>query len=135
LSSFGFALASAMNSFRLFAGTGIEHRSDIRRLLGRDDDPPVMGHPAYGDPVGGLAGAAALLPALLHARRTGEGQHIDLSQVECMMQMVGPWALAHSADGRAPERSTIAASASSDRFFTIGDCMPSRPFAISLNLM
>ena len=41
-----------------------------------------MVHVAYGDAVGGLNGAAALLTALRHRRRTGEGQYLDLSQSE-----------------------------------------------------
>jgi crotonobetainyl-CoA:carnitine CoA-transferase CaiB-like acyl-CoA transferase len=85
-------------------GSTLEQGSGLPLLVGREDDVPVMGHPAYGDPIGGLSGAAALLTALLHARRTGEGQHIDLSQVECMMQMTAPWMIAHSLTGREPVR-------------------------------
>lgn len=104
LSMSAFGGSSPWRDCRAYGST-LEQASGLPRLLGREGDPPVMGHPAYGDPVGGLAGAAALLAALLHARRTGQGQHVDLSQVECMMQMSGPWALAHSADGQSPVRS------------------------------
>ncbi|MFO1116021.1 MAG: CoA transferase [Beijerinckiaceae bacterium] len=107
LSMSAFGASSPWRDCRAYGST-LEQASGLPRLLGRDDDPPVMGHPAYGDPVGGLAGAAALLAALLHARRTGQGQHVDLSQVECMMQMSGPWILAHTADGQEPVRSTFA---------------------------
>ena len=41
----------------------------------------------------------------------------------------------HPGEFFAPERSTTAFSAASERFFTIGDCMPSRPFPVSLNLI
>ncbi|HMN72115.1 MAG TPA: CoA transferase [Rhodoblastus sp.] len=105
LSMSAFGASSPWRDCRAYGST-LEQGSGLPHLLGRPGDPPVMGHPAYGDPVGGLAGMAALMAALLHARRTGEGQHIDLSQIECMMQMVGPWMLAHSADGTAPQRST-----------------------------
>jgi len=106
LSMSAFGASSPWRDCRAYGST-LEQASGLPRLLGRDGDPPAMGHPAYGDPVGGLAGAAALMAALLHARATGEGQHVDLSQVECMMQMVGPAMVAHSA-GRAPERSPFA---------------------------
>lgn len=104
LSMSAFGASSPWRDCRAYGST-LEQGSGLPHLLGRLGDPPVMGHPAYGDPVGGLAGMAALMAALLHARRTGEGQHIDLSQIECMMQMVGPWALAHSADGTTAQRS------------------------------
>ena len=104
LSMSAFGASSPWRDCRAYGST-LEQGSGLPHLLGRIGDPPVMGHPAYGDPVGGLAGMAALMAALLHARRTGEGQHIDLSQIECMMQMVGPWALAHSADGTTAQRS------------------------------
>ena len=104
LSMSAFGASSPWRDCRAYGST-LEQGSGLPRLLG-EGAAPVMGHPAYGDPVGGLSGAAALLAALLHARRTGQGQHVDISQVECMMQMVGPWMLAHSADGRAPSHST-----------------------------
>ena len=40
---------------------------------------------AYTDIVSPRFGLAALLAALEHRRRTGEGQHLDLSQAECSM--------------------------------------------------
>jgi crotonobetainyl-CoA:carnitine CoA-transferase CaiB-like acyl-CoA transferase len=56
-------------------------------MSGGPDDPPVQTHIAYGDACGGLFSAAALLTALYHKRRTGEGQRVDLSQVETNMQL------------------------------------------------
>jgi crotonobetainyl-CoA:carnitine CoA-transferase CaiB-like acyl-CoA transferase len=47
--------------------------------------------------MGGLNAAAAVLVALLHRMRTGEGQYVDLSQVECMMPLAGPAMIACSA--------------------------------------
>ncbi len=35
---------------------------------------------SYGDPTGGLHGAFAVLAALWHRHRSGDGQFIDLSQ-------------------------------------------------------
>jgi crotonobetainyl-CoA:carnitine CoA-transferase CaiB-like acyl-CoA transferase len=102
LSMCAFGAASRWRECRAYGST-LEHASGLPHLAGRPDDPPVMGHIAYGDATGGLNGAAALLVALLHRQRTGEGQHIDLAQVECMLPMMGPDFLAASA-GIAPVR-------------------------------
>jgi crotonobetainyl-CoA:carnitine CoA-transferase CaiB-like acyl-CoA transferase len=62
-----------------------------------------MLHVALGDPVAGVTGAAALVLALLHQQRTGEGQLVDLSQVEAMSTL-GLHALADTVLGREPRR-------------------------------
>jgi benzylsuccinate CoA-transferase BbsF subunit len=59
---------------------------------------------SYGDPTGGLHGAVAVLAALLHRRRTGEGQYIDLSQWEGTMALLPEGILAQTMTGRSPER-------------------------------
>ena len=61
-----------------------------------------MSHTAFGDAIGGLNGCVAVLTALIHARRTGEGQFIDLSQIEAMMPFAAPWVIEHSIDGKPP---------------------------------
>ena len=43
-----------------------------------------MLHVALGDPVAGIHAAGALLLTLLHQQRTGEGQFLDLSQVQAL---------------------------------------------------
>jgi crotonobetainyl-CoA:carnitine CoA-transferase CaiB-like acyl-CoA transferase len=57
-----------------------------------------------GDPFVGVIAATALLAALHHRDRTGEGQHIDLSQVESCTLFVGDavtgWTLAGVDPGR-----------------------------------
>jgi crotonobetainyl-CoA:carnitine CoA-transferase CaiB-like acyl-CoA transferase len=35
---------------------------------------------------------------------TGKGQFIDLAQIECMMPFAAPWIIAHSIDGKPPEK-------------------------------
>jgi crotonobetainyl-CoA:carnitine CoA-transferase CaiB-like acyl-CoA transferase len=39
---------------------------------------------------------------LIHAKLTGQGQFIDLAQIECMMPFAAPWIVAHSIDGAEP---------------------------------
>ena len=68
----------------------VPSRSQKSTVNGREDDPPTMLHAALGDPVGGLSAAAALVLGLMQQKITGPGQHIDLSQVECMLPLVAP---------------------------------------------
>ena len=82
-------------------GSTLEHASGLPHVTGRADDPPTMNHLAYGDPVGGLNAAAALLVALFHQRRTGEGQHVDFSQVQGLLPLVARWFIERSVSGGA----------------------------------
>ena len=83
-------------------GSTLEQGSGLPSVVGDANGPPVMSHTAFGDAVGGLNGCAAVLTALIHARLTGNGQFIDLAQIECMMPFAAPWIVAHSIDGRKP---------------------------------
>src|SRR6185369_14598989 len=65
---------------------------------------PMHAGISYGDPTAGLHGAVAVLAALLHRRRTGRGQFIDLSQWESTMTLLPEAILAHTLGGGAPER-------------------------------
>ena len=85
-------------------GSTLEQGSGLPGVGGRTTDPPMMNHLAFGDAVGGLNAASALLIALLHKKRTGEGQHIDISQVQCMLPFTAAWAIEQSATGRVKPR-------------------------------
>ncbi|WP_316399077.1 CoA transferase [Bradyrhizobium sp. 33ap4] len=80
-------------------GSTLEQGSGLPSVIGHPDEPPVMSHVAFGDAVGGLNGCAAVLVALTHARATGQGQFIDLAQVECMMPFAAPWITVQSIGG------------------------------------
>ena len=80
-------------------GSTLEQASGLPTVTGFADDPPTMNQTAYGDPVGGFNAAAALMVALLHRQATGEGQNVDLSQVECMIPFVAPEIIEQSALG------------------------------------
>jgi benzylsuccinate CoA-transferase BbsF subunit len=51
--------------------------------------PPLGPGFSYADHVAGLYASLALLGALEHRRRTGEGQHVDISEVEAMTGLLG----------------------------------------------
>tara|TARA_R110002020_G_scaffold176756_27_gene369343 strand:- start:3858 stop:5105 length:1248 start_codon:yes stop_codon:yes gene_type:complete len=99
----GFGAEGPWAGYRGYGST-FEQASGLPQLTGRADDPPVQTHIAYGDACGGLFSAAALLTALYHKRRTGEGQRVELSQVETMMQLGAHGFVEHGLTGRAPER-------------------------------
>ena len=85
-------------------GSTLEQASGLPTITGFAEDPPTMNQTAYGDPIGGFNAAAALMVALLHKQATGQGQNIDLSQVECMLPLVAPALIEQSATGRTPPR-------------------------------
>ena len=63
--------------------------SGLSSLTGFPGFPPMHVGFSYGDPNGGLHGAFAVLAALMHRARTGEGQYIDLSQWETSVAVLG----------------------------------------------
>jgi crotonobetainyl-CoA:carnitine CoA-transferase CaiB-like acyl-CoA transferase len=98
-----FGRGGPMHDFRAYGST-VEQASGLPHLNGNPGEPPTMSHIALGDPVAGVHGAAALALALLHTKRTGEGQLVDLSQAEALTSL-GVHGLAHQALlGEAPPR-------------------------------
>ena len=73
-------------------------------LVGWPDRPPSGPWGAYTDFISPRFGVAALGSALLHRRRTGLGQHIDLAQVECGIRFLEPLVLDYAATGNMAER-------------------------------
>jgi crotonobetainyl-CoA:carnitine CoA-transferase CaiB-like acyl-CoA transferase len=80
-------------------GGTIEPTSGMSALLGYRDGPPMNSGQMYPDPVAGYCGAAAILAALHHRDRTGEGQYIDLSMQEANLAQVGDAALEYMRTG------------------------------------
>ena len=85
-------------------GSTLEQGAGLPSFMGFADSPPTMAHLAFGDPVGGLFGCAAALTALISRRRTGQGQYVNLSMVEAMLQFTTPSLLAHQLDADSPVR-------------------------------
>lgn len=61
----------------------------LSALVGYEGEPPTGMNIRYADSTVGALSAYAAVVALLHRRRTGEGQYIDVSAVECMTSMIG----------------------------------------------
>jgi crotonobetainyl-CoA:carnitine CoA-transferase CaiB-like acyl-CoA transferase len=70
-------------------GPNIEAASGLTKLSGFPDRECTMTHYAYPDSLSGLHGLFAVMCALDHRRRTGEGQYVNLSQLEATISVFG----------------------------------------------
>jgi crotonobetainyl-CoA:carnitine CoA-transferase CaiB-like acyl-CoA transferase len=57
--------------------------SGVLSMIGEPDRPPVLPQVGIGDISTGVHGLAAILAALLHRERTGEGQFVETSLLDC----------------------------------------------------
>ncbi|MGB0059216.1 CaiB/BaiF CoA transferase family protein [Candidatus Binatus sp.] len=78
--------------------------SGFHNLTGWPDRAPSGVFGAYTDYVAPRFTAMAILAALDHRRRTGEGQYIDQSQAECAIHFLGPAILDYTVNDRVEER-------------------------------
>jgi crotonobetainyl-CoA:carnitine CoA-transferase CaiB-like acyl-CoA transferase len=89
-------------------GTMAEAMSTLAHTTGQPDGPPTLPPIALADEVTGMRGAFAVLAALRHRDLTGEGQVIDISLLESLVDMVGPgpaiYARTGASDGRIGSR-------------------------------
>jgi len=103
LSMPGFGLTGPWRDYTAFAWT-TEEMSGISHLTGYQGGQPLFMGNTGGDPLAGLMGAIALFAAIEHRRRTGEGQHVDLSQMEASIMFVGDALVEAAASGVSPIR-------------------------------
>jgi benzylsuccinate CoA-transferase BbsF subunit len=87
--------------------------SGLMLATGAEGDPPIGISNSWNDYIGGLHAAVAIVGALSKRRETGNGCHLDVSQFECSVAMIGSLLMA-SAVARKPAarlgtRSTTAA--------------------------
>jgi crotonobetainyl-CoA:carnitine CoA-transferase CaiB-like acyl-CoA transferase len=73
-------------------------------VAGWPDRDPAGPWGAYTDFIGARYNAIAVLAALEHRNRTGEGQHIDLSQAEASVHFLAPALLDYQVNGRIAKR-------------------------------
>jgi crotonobetainyl-CoA:carnitine CoA-transferase CaiB-like acyl-CoA transferase len=70
--------------------TMAEAMGGFAAINGEPDGPPLLPPIALTDEIAALVGAFAVLVALRHRDRTGEGQEIDVNLLESMLQIIGP---------------------------------------------
>ena len=84
---------------RVSYGQTLQALSGFTELTGFPETDPCGPASAYSDAVAGIWGAQAVMLALLHRARTGQGQWTDLSQFEALSSLLGTLVLDLSANG------------------------------------
>lgn len=82
----------------------IQGLSGIMDLTGDPEGEPQKIGVAFADIFTGLYSVIAIQAALRHRESTGEGQHIDMSLLDCMIGVLGNQALNFLASGETPKR-------------------------------
>ncbi|MGB2694446.1 MAG: CoA transferase, partial [Dehalococcoidia bacterium] len=81
-------------------GLQVQGMSGMSSLIGWPDGPPTGVAHAYPDYVVPMYATFAAVAALDHRDRTGVGQHVDLSQMEALINLTGTAVLDYAANGR-----------------------------------
>ncbi len=81
-------------------GNGVIGYAGMRTNMGFPGRPPVGIGPLYSDFTAPYFAVSALMAALYHRERTGEGQFIDLAQMESAVALLGPAIMDYTANGR-----------------------------------
>lgn len=68
-------------------------------LTGWPDGSPIGPHGAHCDFIGARFAIVALVAALIYRKKTGKGQSLDLSQLECGLHFLAPAILDYEANG------------------------------------
>lgn len=91
---------------RLYMGYGpaMGPLSGLSSLTGYIDGSPQEVGMAYGDPNGGINAAIAVCAALAARKRTGQGQHIDVSLWESMAVLITEGWMEYAMNGTQPAR-------------------------------
>ncbi len=85
-------------------GWAQEHLSGVTSMTGYAGGPPLRTGTVSPDPLNGVHAAGAIMAALVHRARTGQGQYIELSHWESMISLVGDWLMEYSFNGTTAER-------------------------------
>ncbi len=98
---------------RVSFGPGIDAMSGLAYLTGYPDRGPMQPANYYCDYNAGALAAFAVIAAIRHRDRTGEGQHIELAMLEGELQVVGEALLDYTMNGRVQQRTGNAHSSMS----------------------
>ena len=106
----GFGQEGPWRDYVSFAAIG-EALSGISGLSGYTGEGALIHGVGVSDPFAGYLAAFCTLAAVHHARATGEGQHVDVSQLEASMQCIADALVEFELTGRPRERATFDDSA------------------------
>ena len=85
-------------------GPAVQAMTGLTQVSGRPDLEPSGWGYSYMDHTGGYYGAMATLTALHHRVKTGQGQWVDLSQIEAGCTLTGAAILDYTVNGRPTKR-------------------------------
>ena len=106
----GFGQEGPWRDYVSFAAIG-EALSGISGLSGYTGEGALIHGVGVSDPFAGYLAAFCTLAAVHHARATGEGQHVDVSQLEASMQYIADALVEFELTGRPRARATVDDSA------------------------
>ncbi|WP_193337418.1 CaiB/BaiF CoA transferase family protein [Devosia beringensis] len=117
-----FGVEGKMSSYAALGPT-MEMAAGMSAMIGYPGGQPEVTGPSYLDPIGGFNAAAAILTALIHRQKTGEGQYVEVPQVEAAMQLIGAEILkaGETGDDPAPNGNRVPFASPHDAFPTKGD--------------
>jgi crotonobetainyl-CoA:carnitine CoA-transferase CaiB-like acyl-CoA transferase len=101
----GFGQEGPWRDYVSFAAIG-EALSGISGLSGYTGEGALIHGVGVSDPFAGYLAAFGTLAAVHHARATGKGQHVDVSQLEASMQYIADTLIEFEFTGRPRERAT-----------------------------
>ncbi|MEQ1617719.1 MAG: CaiB/BaiF CoA-transferase family protein [Terricaulis sp.] len=82
----------------------IQAMGGLMSLTGEPDGEPMKSAVAVADLFTGMYAVSGILAALRHAERTGEGQHVDVSLLDCQVAMLANLGASYLVSGERPER-------------------------------
>src|ERR1700722_10017762 len=103
VSNCGFGHVGPYSAFKTW-GPIVQAVSGLTFASGLSDQPPAGWGYSYMDHTGGYYMAMAILLALLHRQKTGEGQWVDLACTEAALTLHGPALLDWTVNGRPSRR-------------------------------
>ncbi len=90
---------------RAAAGTLAEAFAGLTHMTGESEGPPMLTSVAIGDILAGISGVVGTLAALYHRdAREGQGQHIDVSMYEPVLQLLQGSVVGYDGESEPPGR-------------------------------
>ncbi len=103
VSNCGFGHRGPYSDYKTW-GPIVQAMSGLTFLSGRADEEPAGWGYSYMDHTGGMYMAIAILLALVHRERTGEGQWVDMSCTDSGLTLTGTSLLDYTVNGRPARR-------------------------------
>lgn len=81
----------------------VQGMGGVMSITGEAGGPPLRPGASYGDIAAGLYTAIGILAALHERERSGRGQHVDISMLDCQVSVLENAFMRYNVTGKAPE--------------------------------